>query len=89
MFWCKYNKLYIVCTGAVMFQLPEITSAMLSIPVINQSISQSCESGLYTLCMLTCIKLVATAIQQKINYIDTKHARKTGQHADICKYVHN
>ena len=33
--------MYIVCTGAVMFQLPGITSAMLSIPVINQSINQS------------------------------------------------
>ena len=30
-------KGYIVCIGAVMFQLPGITSAMLSIPVINQS----------------------------------------------------
>ena len=36
-----YNKLCIVCSGAVMFQLPRIIYAMLSIPVINQSINQS------------------------------------------------
>ena len=35
-----YDKLYIVCSGAVAFLLPGIISAKLFIPVINQSINQ-------------------------------------------------